>query len=838
MRTMKRLSVLTAAALVATSGANGYYHFVHYLTRTGPYTQIVEKFDLNALSGKTLQYVISEQGPTQLAANDSFPAVISQIRLAAQAWSDLPSSDLRLAFGGMFTPEAAHTAPVIEIVFGEVPPGLIAYGGPTIRADASWTGGAYVPILRSTVVLRQDLTQRPSWTEGFCLSVGHEIGHALGLQHSLTSSLMSTEKTRGTTKSKPLGADDIAGVSLLYPKADFAATTGSVAGRVAIGADGLHLASVVALSAEGAAISALSNPDGSYQIDGLPPGSYSVYAHPLPPPAAGVESYPANIFPPQNPDGQQIPAIGSFEAAFYPGVKDAALAAPVVVRAGAVLPGIDFNVRRRTAPAIYSVETYSFPGQIAVKPAHLSPAGSRNFIVATGVGLTPSAGIAVVGGAALIPAGGVKPYAGDPRYVQMDFQLNLISTFAGEGPRHLTFTADNDLYVLPSAFRVTRRQPPQVNSVAGGFDALGARQVVVSGSGLNQETRILFDGVPAATKAVDEASSTIVVTPPPAPSGHRAAVVALNADGQSSLFLQSNPLWYEYEFSDTPSITINPSQLAAGSQTMVEIIGANVNFSSQTSIGFSTGDIAVLRVWAVAPNRLLANVAVSTQAPLGFLPVTVINGLRTTTIGNAVQVVPASPQVPQFNSPVTDAASGKNAVPAGGTAAVRLTVSADAPASAIQVSVSDRPASVTSFSAGVLQFVVPADLAPGPAVLRLTVAGEPAPLLAMQVDIPPPMVKGVFASGVNIDTLRAARPGEVLTIAMRGLGDAGVELAQSRVTVAVGIFTQTVLLVAPQNDGHSIQFVLDAGTGFGPQSLVVSVDGRESAPFTLLVRAN
>jgi hypothetical protein len=32
--------------------------------------------------------------------------------------------------------------------------------------------------------------------------------------------------------------------------------------------------------------------------------------------------------------------------------------------------------------------------------------------------------------------------------------------------------------------------------------------------------------------------------------------------------------------------------------------------------------------------------------------------------------------------------------------------------------------------------------------------------------------------------------------------------------------------------------VLDPGTATGPQSLVVSVDGRESAPFALPVRAN
>ena len=347
MTNAKRFGLLAGVAMLATSSASGYYHFVRYLTRSGPYTQVLERFDVNVLPGRTLQYVISDQVPTQLAPGDSPAAVVSQILLAAQAWSDVPSSDLRLAFGGMVPAGGNYNAPVIEVVFGEVPPGLIAYGGPTVRIDASATGGAFTPILRSTITLRQDLSQRPSWTEGFFLSVAHEFGHALGLQHSMTSSLMSTEVTRGTTKSKPLAADDIAGISLLYPKSDFAFTTGSISGRVAIGSEPAHMASVVALSAEGAAVSALSNPDGTYRIDGLPPGSYYVYTHPLPPATPGVESYPANVFPPLGPDGQQLPALSGFETVFYPGVKDSALAAPVL---GAGRLDAQWNrVRRRTA---------------------------------------------------------------------------------------------------------------------------------------------------------------------------------------------------------------------------------------------------------------------------------------------------------------------------------------------------------------------------------------------------------------------------------------------------------------------------------------------------------
>jgi hypothetical protein len=58
MKSMKRIGLLAGTALLLSPAASGYYHFVHYLTRTGPFTPVVEKFDLNALPNKTLQYVI------------------------------------------------------------------------------------------------------------------------------------------------------------------------------------------------------------------------------------------------------------------------------------------------------------------------------------------------------------------------------------------------------------------------------------------------------------------------------------------------------------------------------------------------------------------------------------------------------------------------------------------------------------------------------------------------------------------------------------------------------------------------------------------------------------
>ncbi len=95
---------------------------------------------------------------------------------------------------------------------------------------------------------------------------------------------------------------------------------------------GVNLANVVALSANGTAISALTGPDGNYQIQGVPPGQYYVYASPLPPAQTG-ESYPDNIVPPEDAFGNPFLADTGFDTEFSPGTRDLSQAAVVTVKA-------------------------------------------------------------------------------------------------------------------------------------------------------------------------------------------------------------------------------------------------------------------------------------------------------------------------------------------------------------------------------------------------------------------------------------------------------------------------------------------------------------------------
>ncbi len=144
----------------------------------------------------------------------------------------------------------------------------------------------------------------------------HEIGHLQGLGHSALGEtelragggrrviasgavMFPIAFSAGNIEERTPEADDVAGVSDLYPSGDFRTHTGSIGGRVTKNGSGVYGAHVVAFNLKtGAMIGNFTlDQNGTFAIAGLDPGAYAVRVEPLD--DADVASF---FDPPPSPD--------------------------------------------------------------------------------------------------------------------------------------------------------------------------------------------------------------------------------------------------------------------------------------------------------------------------------------------------------------------------------------------------------------------------------------------------------------------------------------------------------------------------------------------------------
>ncbi|HEY7389515.1 MAG TPA: IPT/TIG domain-containing protein [Bryobacteraceae bacterium] len=863
---MDRLRIplqLLLAGVACGIPAQAYYHYVHYLNGNLG-APVYERFDLNALPDRTVTFFVVDTGPQTYGPNDDFSSVLSQVQQAAIAWNSVSSSALRVAFGGLESQNQTENTPGGDVVFAELPPGLLGLGGTNVPASetpVNGPNGPFFPIARSIIQLTNDTSQGPgpSYLQSFFTTAVHEMGHALGLQHTWTSAAMSQDVIRNTSRQRPIDADDRASLSLLYGAANWAAGFGSISGRVTANGQPVALASVVAIPPAGPAVSTLTNPDGTYTIRGLPTNNYLLYVHPLPPDAIAPNN--AGLRLPVDQNGNTLQPSGPFYTVFYPDPNNAGQPGSFSIQPGTAITGQNFSVTPESAVSMYDMVTWSWSGNQSISPAYVNSTAAQFTIEAEpaiGLQLQVPQSVTILGGfgtaTLCAPQNATLPcfQAYDVNTNQVlpanttDSSAALAIYFNGSlaqaaGPRHLVFTlANGDLYVLPDGVNLVNQGPPTIGSITQN----GNGSATVTGSNFSSSSTVYFDGEPATVTRTGSFTGTsahgsITVTPPSGYSGQNASVIVYNTDGQNSTFYQSqNPPTYSYPTIGTPQITVNPTTLPSGLSSMVDIQATNMQFvPGPVTVGMGSSDVSIRRVWVLSPTHLVANLVASPNAAVGSSEISVISGFQVASQPGGFQTQAANLALPFVGLPIANANPNQAALYPGASASIyglRLSTGPNT----TQVFLNGQAVPVLYSSATQVNFLIPASISTGYASLTLNSGQATSPTVWIEIDNAPAVIQQIAnSSGQVLNSSVTAAPGQVLIAILSNI-DPTVVNDPTRVQVTISGLPVTVLSVLPgsQSGTVTVSFLVSQSFGGASVPVVVSVDSAPSSPYPVIVQ--
>ena len=244
-----------------------------------------------------VRYFVSSRNAVPGVSVDDFQAAVGR---AFAQWQAVPTSAIAYQFAGLTAGLPGEEDGLSTLGFRNRPDLDRVLASTNFLVDIS--SGA---LLESDIFFNSSF----SWSTAPAGELGrfdlesialHEIGHLSGLGHSALGEtelregggrrVLGAEAVMfpiafgsGTVAGRTLRADDIAGISDLYPDGNFIASTGSISGTVTKDGQPIFGAHIVAFDpATGSMVATFSlNTQGQFSISGLSPGPHVVRVEPL-----------------------------------------------------------------------------------------------------------------------------------------------------------------------------------------------------------------------------------------------------------------------------------------------------------------------------------------------------------------------------------------------------------------------------------------------------------------------------------------------------------------------------------------------------------------------------
>lgn len=274
-----------AALLLAVEPASAYLKFGYEVNG--------RDFTLKWSSG-VVRYFVTDQGAPGVSAQ-TFQETVGR---AFATWQGVPTSAITYQFAGYTRSLPGEDDGRSTLGFLSQPELDRVLASTSYLVDGDTGELIESDIFFNTAFAWSATGQAGRWDlESIAL---HEIGHMSGLGHSaigeteivagggrrvLSAGAIMFPIALGTgdTTGRTLKADDIAGISDLYPDGGFNDRTGSVSGRITKGGRGVFGAHIVAFNtATGESVGNFSlSTNGQFSIAGLQPGPHVLRVEPL-----------------------------------------------------------------------------------------------------------------------------------------------------------------------------------------------------------------------------------------------------------------------------------------------------------------------------------------------------------------------------------------------------------------------------------------------------------------------------------------------------------------------------------------------------------------------------